>query len=74
MNLFGIFNEGWEFFLYKKGKMPKFGGDTLVFSALKFYTEYNRLRTVPNKQGYREGLLRAPGGKENRGRLAAIQR
>lgn len=74
MNLFGILDEGRGDFLYKRGKVPKFGRDPLVFIALKFYTESNRQRTVLNKQKHRERLLRVPGGKENKDRYTVIYR
>ena len=63
MNLFGILDEGRGDFLYKRAKVPKFGRDPLVFTALKFYTVSNR-----------ERLLKVPGGKENRGRFTVIYR
>ena len=74
MNLFEILDEGRGDFLYKRAKVPKFGRDPLVFTALKFYTERNRPRTALNKQKHRERLLRVPGGMENRGRVTVIYR
>ena len=74
MNLFGILDEGRGDFLYKRAKVPKFGRDPLVFTALKFYTVSNRQRTALNKQKHRERLLKVPGGKENRGRFTVIYR
>ena len=59
---------------YKRAKVPKFGRDPLVFTALKFYTVSNRQRTALNKQKHRERLLKVPGGKENRGRFTVIYR
>ena len=74
MNLFEISDEGRGDFLYKRAKVPKFGRDPLVFTALKFYTVSNRQRTALNKQKHRERLLKVPGGKENRGRFTVIYR
>ena len=67
-------DEGRGDFLYKRAKVPKFGRDPLVFTALKFYTVSNRQRTALNKQKHRERLLKVPGGKENRGRFTVIYR